>query len=131
MTEDTAVCTGDSLLALRDAGTFAGTCWTNALQLLFALTAFWYILALLDVLINETAAWCADTEKRNENNREYTEKKIDTTCFVKYGIGNSWSIACECQIGILKNDLGVLFIITFLRIICILILHTFPPIDKY
>lgn len=65
MAEDAAVCTGNGLLAFRDAGTFAGTCWTNALQLLFALTALWYVLALLHVLIDKTAAWCADTVYRN------------------------------------------------------------------
>lgn len=61
MAEDTAVGTGNGLLALRDAGTFAWACWADTLQLLLALAALWDIPALLDVLVNETTAWCADT----------------------------------------------------------------------
>lgn len=63
MAEYTTVGSGDCLLTFRDAGTLQWTCWSDSLQFLFTLTAFWYILALLDILVNQSAAWCTNTAK--------------------------------------------------------------------
>lgn len=61
MAQDATVCAGHGLLTLRDAGPFAGASWADALQLLLALAALWDIWALLDILIDETSTWGADT----------------------------------------------------------------------
>lgn len=61
MAQDTAVGTGNGLLALRDAGTFAWACWADTLQLLLALAALGHIAALLHVLVHETATGRANT----------------------------------------------------------------------
>lgn len=62
MAQDTTVCTGNGLLTLWNACTFAGTCWPDALKLLFALTAFCDVPTFLNVLVDQTATRCTNTK---------------------------------------------------------------------
>lgn len=71
MAEYTTVGSGDCLLAFRDAGTLQWTCWPDALQFLFTLAAFWDILALLDILVYQSAAWCTNTVVGNGKDKKW------------------------------------------------------------
>lgn len=64
MAENTTVGTGYCLLAFRDAGTFQWTSWPDSLQLFFTLTAFWDVLTLLHVLVNQSATWRTNTANK-------------------------------------------------------------------
>lgn len=61
--QDSSVRAADGLLALGHAWALAGTAGPDSLQLLLALTALGHITALLHVLVDETAAGCANTER--------------------------------------------------------------------
>lgn len=64
MAENSTVGTGYCLLTFWDAGTFQWTCWPDSLQLFFTLTAFWDVLTLLDVLVNQSATWRTNTANK-------------------------------------------------------------------
>lgn len=62
--QDSSVGPADGLLALGHAWPLAGAAGPDALQLLLALTALGHITAFLHVLVDQTAAGCANTKRK-------------------------------------------------------------------